>query len=69
MRAGVTRICGTSPAQSFVDAPRAPAELRIRRPRAVLLGCEQRAATVLMVNGYPVLPSADWLFYQWDRNQ
>ena len=58
--------------QSFIDAPRAPAGAleRIRRRLKTFLDRpSNRVATVLMVNGYPVLPSAAWLLYQWVRNQ
>lgn len=43
-------------AQSFVDAPRAPAGTLQPNASMTLLGEEERAATVLMVNGHPVLP-------------
>ena len=43
-------------AQSFVDAPRAPAGTVRPSASLSLLGEEARVATVLMVNGIPVLP-------------
>jgi Fe-S cluster assembly protein SufD len=43
-------------AQSFVDAPRAPAGSVQPSASLSLLGEEARVATVLVVNGYPVLP-------------
>lgn len=43
-------------AQSYVDAPRAPSEALQPTAQLCLLGEDERAATVLMVNGYPVLP-------------
>ncbi|MGA2341952.1 MAG: Fe-S cluster assembly protein SufD [Steroidobacteraceae bacterium] len=46
----------TLTAQSFVDAPRAPAETLRPVASLSLLGEEARVATVLMVNGHPVLP-------------
>jgi Fe-S cluster assembly protein SufD len=43
-------------AQSYVDAPRAPSGTLQPTAQLCLLGEDERAATVLMVNGYPVLP-------------
>jgi Fe-S cluster assembly protein SufD len=42
--------------QSFIDAPRAP--LGLPAPTASLLGLTERVASVLMVNGFPVLPAS-----------
>ncbi len=46
----------TLTAQSFVDAPPAPAGTVRAAASLSLLGAEARVATVLMVNGRPVLP-------------
>jgi Fe-S cluster assembly protein SufD len=43
-------------AQSYVDAPRAPSGTLQPTAQLCLLGEDERAATVLMVNGCPVLP-------------
>ncbi|MGD0501310.1 MAG: Fe-S cluster assembly protein SufD [Steroidobacteraceae bacterium] len=43
-------------AQSYVDAPRAPSGTLQPTAQLCLLGEDERAATVLMVNGSPVLP-------------
>ena len=43
-------------AQSYVDAPRAPSGVVRPTAQLTLLGEDERAATVLMVNGFPVLP-------------
>jgi Fe-S cluster assembly protein SufD len=43
-------------AQGYVDAPRAPSGTLQPTAQLSLLGEDDRAATVLMVNGYPVLP-------------
>ena len=43
-------------AQSYVDAPRAPSGTLQPTAQLCLLGEDERAATVLVVNGYPVLP-------------
>jgi len=43
-------------AQSFVDAPRAPPGSIHPHASLALLGEEARVATLLVVNGYPVLP-------------
>ncbi|MGD0492422.1 MAG: Fe-S cluster assembly protein SufD [Steroidobacteraceae bacterium] len=43
-------------AQSYVDAPRAPTGTLQPTAQLCLLGEDERAATLLMVNGYPVLP-------------
>ncbi|HEX4152080.1 MAG TPA: Fe-S cluster assembly protein SufD [Steroidobacteraceae bacterium] len=43
-------------AQSYVDAPRAPSGGLQPTAQLCLLGEDERAATVLVVNGYPVLP-------------
>jgi len=43
-------------AQSFVDAPRAPAGTARPVGSLALLGAEARVATLVMVNGHPVLP-------------
>jgi Fe-S cluster assembly protein SufD len=43
--------------RSFIDAPRASAELPNPAAARSLLGPEQALATLYMVNGYPVLPS------------
>lgn len=43
-------------AKKFIDAPRAPAAPLHPTASLCLLGEETRAATVLMVNGHPVLP-------------
>jgi len=45
-------------AQSFVDAPSAAAGFLESAASSSLLGAAERAATVLMVNGHPVLPAA-----------
>ncbi len=42
-------------AQSYVDAPRAPSGMLLPTAQLTLLGEDERAATVLMVNGYPIL--------------
>ena len=44
--------------QSFVDAPRAPAGDLEPAASMSLLGVAERVATVLMINGYPVLPAS-----------
>jgi len=49
-------------ARSFVDAPRATADLSSAASRS-LLGVSEQAATVLMVNGHPVLPARTGLTY------
>ena len=46
----------TLTAQSFVDAPRAPAGTVRPVASLSLLGAAARAVTILMVNGHPVLP-------------
>lgn len=43
-------------AQSYIDAPRAPSGSVQPSAQACLLGADERAATVLMVNGHPMLP-------------
>jgi Fe-S cluster assembly protein SufD len=43
-------------AQSYVDAPRAPSGTLQPTAQLCLLGEDERAATLLMVNGCPVLP-------------
>ena len=43
-------------AQSYVDAPRAPSGTLLPTAQLCLLGEDERAATVLMVNGFPFLP-------------
>jgi Fe-S cluster assembly protein SufD len=43
-------------AQTFVDAPRTPSGTLQPTAQLCLLGEDERAATVLMINGYPVLP-------------
>ncbi len=43
-------------AQSYVDAPRAPSGTLQPTAQLCLLGEDERAATVLMINGCPVLP-------------
>jgi Fe-S cluster assembly protein SufD len=43
-------------AQSYVDAPRAPSGTLLPTAQLCLLGEDERAATVLMVNGFPILP-------------
>jgi Fe-S cluster assembly protein SufD len=45
-------------AQSFVDAPRMPRG-EIEPASLALLGKTDRAASLLMVNGYPIMPAAD----------
>jgi len=45
-------------AHGFVDAPRAPAGSLEPTASLCLLGVAERVATVLVVNGYPVLPSS-----------
>ena len=48
-------------AQSYVDAPRAPSGVLQPTAQLSLLGEDQRAASVLVVNGFPVLPQRmDW---------
>lgn len=47
---------GKVSAQGYVDAPRAPSGTLQPTAQLCLLGEDERAATVLMVNGYPVLP-------------
>lgn len=44
--------------QSFVDAPRAPAGELEPTASLSLLGVAERVATVVMINGYPVLPAS-----------
>jgi Fe-S cluster assembly protein SufD len=48
-------------AQSFVDAPRKPHGAIAPNASLSLLGESGRAATLLLVNGYPTMPSADRL--------
>jgi Fe-S cluster assembly protein SufD len=43
-------------AQSYVDAPRAPSGTLQPTAQLCLLGEDERAATLLMINGYPILP-------------
>jgi hypothetical protein len=43
-------------AQGYVDAPRAPSGSLQPSAQLSLLGADERAATVLVINGYPILP-------------
>jgi Fe-S cluster assembly protein SufD len=45
-------------AQSFIDAPRAPAEPLLPTATLSLLGDAQQAVTIIMVNGHPLLPKS-----------